>query len=107
MSSNDPPSGSPLGQRPADVLERIKRVVASYADAPPDIEDYAWFAAPRYCASLGIPLGARRRVRITPPHEDRHAGVAFRVGWDESKRVAAVWILRRPRPVRPHCTETA
>lgn len=93
MWENDPAGGSPLGKSPADVLERIKRVVASYADAPPDIEDYAWFEAPRYWESLVIPLGERRRVRIIPRHEDRHAGVAFRVGWDERERVAAVWIL--------------
>jgi hypothetical protein len=93
MAARGPAGGLPRGKRPADVLERIKRLVATYPDAPAGIEHYTWFEVPRYWESLVVPVGDRRRVRIVPRHEDRHAGVAFRVGWDEAEQIAAVWIL--------------
>jgi hypothetical protein len=76
-----------------DVLEQIKRVVADYPDAPAGIEDYSWFSVPRYWESLAIPGARRRDQRLVPLHEDRHGGIAFKVGWDEEERVAAVWLL--------------
>jgi len=80
-------------RRRPDVLARIRKVVAGYPDAPADIEEYTWLEVPRYWESLTVPVGEGREIRIEPLHEDRHGGVAFRVGWNEQERIAAVWIL--------------
>jgi hypothetical protein len=72
------------------VLAAIKRVVADYANAPDGIENYRWVRAPRYWDRMAIP-GAN--VSVEPRHDDQHAGVAFRVGWNEAERVAVVWLL--------------
>jgi len=71
-------------------LERIKRVVAGYANAPVGIEEYLWLSVPKYWESVRVP-GAGQIIE--PRHEDRHGGVSFRVGWSVSERVAALWIL--------------
>lgn len=75
--------------RSTELLESIKKVVAGYRNAPDDIQDYTWLTAPKYWDCLKVP-GAGL---IEPRHEDRHAGVSFRVGWSEPDRVAALWIL--------------
>jgi hypothetical protein len=72
-----------------DLVESIKTVVAGYPNAPDDLVSYDWFAVPRYWTSFTVPRGAR----IEPRHEDRHAGVSFRVGWSVPDRAAALWIL--------------
>jgi hypothetical protein len=72
------------------LLEKIKDVVAGYSNAPDDLRGYTWLSAPKYWDSLAVP-GTDRMIE--PRHEDRHGGVAFRVGWSESERVAAIWIL--------------
>lgn len=72
------------------LLATIKRVVAGYRNAPAEIERYTWLRAPRAWDRLAIP-GAG--CFVEPRHEDRHAGVAFRVGWNEAEQVAALWIL--------------
>jgi hypothetical protein len=74
----------------AELIASIQRVVAGYRNAPADLVDYTWLTAPKTWDRLAIP-GADRFVE--PRHEDRHAGIAFRVGWNESERVAALWIL--------------
>jgi hypothetical protein len=73
----------------ARLLAEIRKVVGDYADVPPDLADYDWLPVPRYWESVRVPRGER----IRPRHEDRHAGVAFRVGWSVPDRVAALWIL--------------
>ena len=72
------------------LLEGIKDVVADYGNAPPDIRAYTWLAAPKYWDALAVPGTGRL---IEPRHEDRHGGVAFRVGWSEAERVVALWML--------------
>lgn len=74
----------------ASRLEGIKRVVAGYRNAPAGIEDYTWMSVPRYWESVRVP-GAGSMIE--PRHEDRHGGVAFRVGWNVNERVVAIWIL--------------
>lgn len=74
----------------AMLLATIQRVVAGYRNAPAGIEHYTWLRAPKYWDRLAIP-GAD--CFIEPRHEDRHAGVAFRVGWNDAERVVALWIL--------------
>ena len=47
-------------------------------------------SVPRYWESLRVPgVGSV----IEPRHEDRHGGVSFRVGWNVSERMVALWIL--------------
>lgn len=72
------------------LLERVKDVVAGYSNAPDDIRGYTWLSVPKYWESLAVPGTGRI---IEPRHEDRHGGVAFRVGWIESERVVGLWIL--------------
>ena len=74
----------------AALLDTIKKVVAAYSNAPEDIETFTWLHAPSYWDRLAIP-GAE--CCVEPRHEDRHAGVAFRVGWNQAERVAVLWIL--------------
>lgn len=76
-----------------DLLQQIKRIIASYPDAPEGIGGYAWISVPRSWEHLTVPTGERREVIIEPRHEDRHGGVAFRVGWNESEEVVALWML--------------
>jgi hypothetical protein len=78
-------------KRPAneELIERIKDVVAGYPDAPADLRSYDWFTVPRYWDGFRVPLGEH----IEPRHEDRHGGIAFRVGWSVPDRAAALWIL--------------
>ncbi len=82
-----------MRKNPAERLAHIKKVVASYPDAPKGIEHYTWLSVPSYWESLRVPTAGQREVRITPRHEDQHGGVLFRVGWDEAEQVAALWIL--------------
>jgi len=76
-----------------DLLPQIKRIIASYPDAPPDLVEYAWVTVPRSWEHLTVPTGDQRAVIIEPRHEDRHGGIAFRVGWNEPEKVAALWML--------------
>ena len=71
-------------------MRSIRRVVAGYRNAPADIEQYTWLTAPRYWDRLAVPGG---NCSVEPRHEDRHAGVSFRVGWNERERAAVLWIL--------------
>ena len=71
-------------------MATIKGVVASYSNAPEGIESFMWLYAPRYWDRLAIPGSG---CCVEPRHEDRHAGVAFRVGWNDAERVAVLWIL--------------
>jgi hypothetical protein len=71
------------------IVQSIKGVVSSFPDAPADLSEYDWMSVPRYWESVNVPLGGR----IEPRHEDRHAGVSFRVGWSERDRVAALWMV--------------
>ena len=73
----------------AQLLASIRGVIAGYPDAPADLLTYEWFSVPRYWESVTVP----RSGRIEPRHEDRHSGIAFKVGWSERDRVAALWIL--------------
>lgn len=77
----------------SDLLPQIKRIIASYPDAPAGLEDYTWFSVPRTWEHLTVPTGDRREVIIEPRHQDQHAGVGFRVGWNEAEEVAALWML--------------
>lgn len=79
-------------ERP-DLLERIKRVVAAYPDAPAGIEEYDWLSVPKYWDHLRVPTEQAREVLVEPRHDDQHAGQRFRVGWSEAERVAALWLL--------------
>jgi hypothetical protein len=72
------------------LLATIKRAVAGYSNAPAGIEQYTWLRAPRAWDRLAIPGSG---CSVEPRHEDRHAGVAFRVGWNDAERVAVLWIL--------------
>lgn len=74
----------------AALLATIKGVVAGYSNAPEGIESFMWLYAPRYWDRLAIPGSG---CSVEPRHEDRHAGVAFRVGWNDAERVAVLWIL--------------
>lgn len=76
-----------------DLLRQIKRIVASYPDAPPGLEDYTWVSVPRTWEHLTVPTEDFRGLIIEPRHEDRHGGVGFRVGWNEAEQVAALWML--------------
>ena len=76
-----------------NLLPQIKRIVASYPDAPAGIEDYTWMSVPRSWEHLTIPTEEMGGVIIEPRHEDRHGGIAFRVGWNEAEEVAALWLL--------------
>jgi hypothetical protein len=77
----------------SDLLPRIKRIVASYPDAPAGLEDYTWLSVPRSWEHLTVPTADRREIIIEPRHQDQHAGVGFRVGWNEAEQVAALWML--------------
>jgi len=74
------------------LLEQIKRIIATYPDAPEGIADYTWLSVPRYWEHLLVPTEGHE-VIIEPRHQDQHAGVGFRVGSNESERVAALWML--------------
>lgn len=74
----------------AALLATIKGVVAGYSNAPAGIESFTWLYAPRYWDRLAIPGSG---CCVEPRHEDRHAGVAFRVGWNDAERVAVLWML--------------
>lgn len=76
-----------------EILPQIKRIIASYPDAPEGIEEYTWHSVPRSWEHLTVPVAERRQVIIEPRHEDRHGGVGFRVGWSEAEQVAALWML--------------
>lgn len=76
-----------------DLLQQIKRIIASYPDAPADLEEYHWITVPRTWEHLTVPTEDLLGVIIEPRHEDRHGGAGFRVGWNEAERVAALWML--------------
>ncbi len=82
-----------MRKNPARLQAQIKKVVASYPDAPRGIEHFTWLSVPKYWESLRVPNPGGRELRIVPRHEDQHGGALFRVGWDEEERVVALWIL--------------
>ncbi|MBI4541110.1 MAG: hypothetical protein HY704_16535 [Gemmatimonadetes bacterium] len=77
----------------SELMAELKALAAEDADAPAGIEDYTWITVPRYWESVKVPTADGREVMIVPRREDRHGGLAFRVGWNEEERVAALWIL--------------
>jgi hypothetical protein len=78
---------------PREDLDRIKRIVADYPDAPADISDFQWMSVPRYWDCVRIPLEGRDPAVIHPLREDQHGGLHFRVGWDTVEKIAAIWLL--------------